>query len=85
MRGNGTGRRSRQSQRHFASNGQGIGNDRLALVRDRERVDLIAELDGVYDVLLGQALDGNNRGYELAATVKMATDYLIDLRLNAAR
>jgi hypothetical protein len=77
--------RPRQSPgRHFPSNGRGAG-DRRALVRDRERADLIAELDGVYDVLLGQALDGNNRSYELAATVKMATDYLIDLRLNAAR
>jgi hypothetical protein len=78
------GRPRQSSRRHFPSNGRGAG-DRLALVHDRERVDLIAELDGVYDVLLGQALNGNNRSYELAATVKMATDYLIDLRLNAAR
>jgi hypothetical protein len=85
MQANATGRRSRQSQRHFSSNGQGLGGDRLALVRDRERADLVCDLDQVYDHLLGQASDGNNRSYELAACVKAATDYLINLRLSAAR
>jgi hypothetical protein len=60
------------------------GNDRLALVRERQLLDLVVDLDGVYDALMGSALNGNG-GYELAVTVREATDYLINLRLNAAR
>jgi hypothetical protein len=55
------------------------------LVRDRETVDLISELDQVYDVLMGQALNGGNNAFELASIVKMASDFLYDLRLSAPR
>jgi hypothetical protein len=55
-------------------------------VRDREQLDLIGELDGVYDHLLAEALNGGGDGvYQLAASVKAAADYLINLRLSAAR
>jgi hypothetical protein len=55
--------------------------DPLARVRDREQVDLIDELDGVYDHLLGQALAGGGDGvYQLAASVKAAADYLAGMR-----
>jgi hypothetical protein len=76
--GNATKRRCRQFQQ-LRSNG--AGNDRLALVNDRALRDLVVDLDGVYDALTGSALSGNG-GYELAATVP---DYLINLRLSAAR
>jgi hypothetical protein len=81
-------RRSRprqSSRRHSHSNGHGTGVDRLALVRDRERVDLISDLDAAYDALLAKALDGDDASYQIAASVKTTIDYLIDLQLNAAR
>jgi hypothetical protein len=65
------------------SNGQ---DDPFALVRDREQVDLISNLDQVYDALIGQALNGGGDGvFQLAATVKMAVNYLVNLRLSAPR
>lgn len=58
--------------------------DRFTVIRDRTLSDLIFELDGVYDTLMGQALnEGDNGRFELASTVKMASDLLYDLRLSA--
>jgi hypothetical protein len=83
-RSNGTSHRRRQSQRQ--SNGHGTGGgDPLAYVRDREQADLISDLDVVHDVLMGRALDGDAGSYELAATVRSASRYLVNLRLNTAR
>jgi hypothetical protein len=60
--------------------------DPLARVRDRELVDLVGQLDETYDYVLAQALAGGGDGiYQLAANVRAAADYLINLRLSAAR
>jgi hypothetical protein len=87
MKGNATTARRRQSLRNRSVGHSTDGGDRLTPLRDRELVDLIDELDGAYDTLLAKALneDGNNGCYELAATVRTATDYLINMRLSATR
>jgi hypothetical protein len=88
MRGsNGTARRRRQSsQRHPHSNGQRTGDDRLALTRDFELLDLVNGLDAAYDTLLAQAADDGGDGiYEHAASIKAATDYLFNLRFTTPR
>jgi hypothetical protein len=64
----------------FPRHGQGAGTDRLALVRERQLVDLIGDLDETRDVLLGRALGGDNEAYALAQVVKAAADFVVDIR-----
>jgi len=54
--------------------------DPFAFVRDAELRGPIAQLDDVHDALMGQALGGDNGCYELALTVRSATDFLFELR-----
>jgi len=72
------------AQRNTKPPGNGA-SDPFAFIKDRELVDLISQLDGTYDSLMGAALEGNSGSYELAHTVRSATDYLIALRLASAR
>jgi len=55
--------------------------DRFAYVRDAELRDIIEGLDEVHSSLMGEALTGEYGGfYALADTIRMAVDYLVDLR-----
>ena len=61
-------------------NGVEHQRDPLTYVRDVELLGLVMDLDGVFDVLLGQALSGSPDFYDHALVVRAAADFIAETR-----